>query len=408
MKFKSIVVIAIVVMLMITMVGCGAGNTSAINADGAVELVIWHDKEDAVEAAMQEKLDQLQPEIVVRMEKKNGLTNALKMVGNDPNAAPDFYFFAHDKIGVYAEMGILTPITDLIEESQLSLFLPKTIEAATYQGTVYQLPIYFETLLFMYNRALMTDEQLPETTEDLFRFVASGAGGRYGFIEQHSTAYYASAWIHGFGGQIISEDGVPQLNTPEVIEAFTYRLKFVERMPGETAYATVNTLFREGRAASTIGGPWLIPTIRNSGIDLGIAKMPLVNATGLPLKPFVGVQGLHVLRVAAENPEKRDAIIQVLELLLTPDLGVTMAVASGSAPALIKSYDIDVIYQDEMVMKMREVAEASVAMPNIPEMDIMWNVLDNLLVDVKMRGRDIQEAVEDAQRRAENLIDAMR
>lgn len=69
------------------------------------------------------------------------------MVGNDPKAAPDMYLFAHDKIGVYAEMGILSPITDIIPAEELDSYMDNTIEAATYKGTVYQLPIYYETLL---------------------------------------------------------------------------------------------------------------------------------------------------------------------------------------------------------------------------------------------------------------------
>ena len=69
------------------------------------------------------------------------------MVGNDPKAAPDMYFFAHDKIGVYAEMGILAPITDLMDKQTLeTAYVPMTLEAATYDGEIYQLPIYFETL----------------------------------------------------------------------------------------------------------------------------------------------------------------------------------------------------------------------------------------------------------------------
>lgn len=56
------------------------------------------------------------------------------MVGNDPNSAPDMYFFAHDKIGVYAEMGILAPITDFVDKSTLDQYIPMTIEAATYKG----------------------------------------------------------------------------------------------------------------------------------------------------------------------------------------------------------------------------------------------------------------------------------
>ena len=305
-------------------------------------------------------------------------------------------------------MGILTPITEFINTDDLASFLPMTISAATYKGELYQLPIYFETLLFMYNRALMSDERVPNTTEELYTFMISGAGGRYGYIEQHSTAYYSAGWIHGFGGTIISDNGTPLLNTPQTIAALEYHLKFVNRMPGESEYATVNTLFREGRAASTIGGPWLVPTVRQSGVDLGFAQMPIVDQTGLPLAPYSGVQGLHVLKVAADNPVKNAQIREVLNLMLNPNIGVAIALASGSAPALAACYDFDEVKNDEIVTMMRETAESAIPMPNIPEMDIMWNVVGNLLVDINMRGRNPTEAAQDAQRRAEDLIRAMR
>ena len=405
---KRIAAILIAVVLMLA--GCGkggAGGTKSGSAEGPVELTIWHDKEESVAAVLQEELDKLKPGITVILERKSGLTEALKLVGNDPKAAPDMYFFAHDKIGVYAEMGILSPITEFVGADTLNGFLPMTVEAATYKGSVYQLPIYFETLLFMYNRALMKDDRVPATTEELYQFMASGAGGKYGFIEQHSTAYYSAGWIHGFGGGIVTGDGVPLLNSHETIAALEYHKKFVDMMPGESEYATVNTLFREGKAASTIGGPWLVPTVRESGIDLGLAKMPIVDETGLSIAPYSGVQGLHVLKVAADNPAKNDAIKEVLNLLLNPDIGVKMAVASGCAPALAACYELDQVKNDETVMMMRETAESAVPMPNIPEMDVMWNVVGNLLVDVNMRGSDVAEAAADAQKKAEDLIRLM-
>lgn len=402
---------ALFALMFILISACSSVDSESDGANGSdspVTLMIWHDKEDAVATVLQEELDKLQPAIIVQMERKSGLTEALKLVGNDPRSAPDMYFFAHDKLGVYSEMGILSPITEFVAADDLSGFLPMTIEAATYKDNIYQLPIYFETLLFMYNRALMSDDEVPTTTEELYQFMLSGAGGRYGFIEQHSTAYYSAGWIHGFGGSIVSQDGESLLYMPETISALEYHLKFVSRMPGESEYATVNTLFREGRAASTIGGPWLVPTVRDSGIDLGLAPMPIVDETGLPIAPYSGVQGLHVLRVAAENPAKNAAIKEVLNLLLNTDLGIAMAKASGCAPALLACYDFDEVKNDEMVMMMYDTAQSSVPMPNIPEMDVMWNVVGDLLADVNMRERDVEEAVADAQRRAEDLIRAMR
>lgn len=378
-------------------------------SSGGLELVIWHDKEAEVAAVLQERLDELQPEIIVTMERKSGLTNALQLVGNDASTAPDMYFFAHDKIGVYSEMGILAPITDFVSEEQLGIFLPMTIEAVTYKGNVYQLPIYFETLLFMYNRDLLADADVPATTEELYALMKENTvDGNFGFVEQYTNAYFVAGWLHGFGGGIIAEDGVPMLDDENTIAALNYHRKFVEMMPGEGEFATINTLFREGRAMATIGGPWLVPSVRESGVDLGFAKMPLVESTGLPIAPYSGVQGLHVLRVAAEQPDRHAAIGEVLNLLLSGEIGVAMAKASGAAPAYAAAYELEEIKQNEMVMIMRETAENAVPMPNIPEMDVMWLVASDLLVNIHLRGVSVEEAATAAQQRALDLIDAMR
>lgn len=222
--------LSVCVAVSLLMTGCSSGGTdNTAQTDGPVTITIWHDKEDEVAQALQTELDTLAPDIVVKLEKKDGLTDSLKMVGNDPNSAPDMYFFAHDKIGVYAEMGILAPITDFIDKNTLDQYIPMTIEAATYKGEVYQLPIYFETLLYMYNRRYMSDDEVPSTTEELYKYMQENTkGGHYGFVEQHSTAYYAAGWLHAFGGYILNENGEPGLDDENTIKALEYHKKFVE------------------------------------------------------------------------------------------------------------------------------------------------------------------------------------
>ncbi len=366
-------------------------------------IVIWHDKEDAVAEVLQSYLNEALPELNITLEKKTSLTDSLKLVGNDPSSAPDMFIFAHDKIGVFAEMGILAPVEELLPEGELANYLDMTTEAATYKGTVYQLPLYFETLLFMYNRRYMTDDMVPSTTEELYAYMEANTGrDRYGFVEQHSTAYYSAAWIHGFGGEIISSGGEPFPDADAVKDALEYHLKFVQLMPGETEYSTVNTLFLEGKADSTIGGPWMVPSAREAGIDLGIAAMPTVDETGEPLAPYSGVQGVHVLTFAAEN--KPDAARAVLEALCSSEIGIQLALASGCAPARAECYDDEAVANDELVQAMRSTAEIAVPMPNIPEMDVMWTVMSNLLTDVNLSGRGVDESFDEAMGEAENLI----
>lgn len=399
---KRLITLILCLLMLLSLTACG-GSTDSADAN---KLVIWHDKEEAVIAALSDYLAQAAPDLDVQFEKKTSLTDSLKLVGNDPSAAPDLFLFAHDKIGVFAEMGILAPVAPLLEDGTLDASLPMTIDAATYKGTLYQLPLYFETLLFMYNRRYMRDEEVPATTEALYSYMENNTGrGRYGFVEQHSTAYYCAAWIHGFGGSIIDSSAVPFPDEQAVQEALAYHLKFVKLMPGETEYNTVNTLFLEGKADATIGGPWMVPSAREAGIDLGIAPMPTVDETGLALAPYSGVQGLHVLKAAAEK--KTDAVKALLRALAKPEIGTSLALASGCAPANSECYEDARVAEDPLVQAMRQTAEIAVPMPNIPEMDVMWTVVSNLLTDVNLSGKDIASSFQAAKAQAESLIAGM-
>ena len=161
-KFFSLL-LALVMVFSLAACGSQEADTNTI--------VIWHDKEDAVAEVLQSYLNEALPDLNITLEKKTSLTDSLKLVGNDPSSAPDMFIFAHDKIGVFAEMGILAPVEGLLPEGELTNYLGMTTEAATYKGTVYQLPLYFETLLFMYNRRYMTDDMVPSTTEELYSYM---------------------------------------------------------------------------------------------------------------------------------------------------------------------------------------------------------------------------------------------
>ena len=96
--------------LLIPLAACGGGSVEEN------KLVVWHDKEDAVIEALTAYLTEAAPGIEVVFEKKTSLTDSLKLVGNDPSSAPDMFIFAHDKIGVFAEMGILADVNTLLNE----------------------------------------------------------------------------------------------------------------------------------------------------------------------------------------------------------------------------------------------------------------------------------------------------
>ena len=79
--------------------------------------------------------------------------------------------------------------------------IPMTWEAGAYQGEHYQLPLYYEALLFLYNKDLI--DTPPATTEELLtKMKEETTNDQYVFVEQHSTSYNAAAWIQGYGGYV--------------------------------------------------------------------------------------------------------------------------------------------------------------------------------------------------------------
>ena len=376
---------------------------------GVDSIVIWHDKEEAIAQVIQDHLEAAFPEITFELVRRESLTDTLKLVGNTPNSAPDMFIFAHDKVGLFAEIGILASLDDLLGDETFDDFLPITLEAGTYRGVQYQLPFYFETLLFMYNKDRLASEDVPTTTTELLTYMQETTDARrFGFVEQHSNAYYAAGWIHAFGGRLLDDDGVPMLNHPNTLQALAYQQAFLPYMPrGQAEYATINTLFYERRANSIIGGPWMVPTARARGINLGFAPMPIVPQTGLPLAPFMGVQGIHVLNVAIQDDAKREVIREVLRHLSDPLLGVELAKVSGVAPAHRQAYEDDFVQNDPLVQAMFDAASSAIPMSNLPQMDIVWVTAADMLVQINLRGQDILETANEAQRRTEDLIRRM-
>lgn len=372
-----------------------------------VSITVWHDGNEAIMQTIQDYINNklVEDKITVTFEKKTGLTDQLKLYGNDSNNGPDMYFYAHDSLGMFAEMGILSPVTDVVDTSAMSDLLPMTIDACTYKDTQYMIPVYFETLLFMYNKDLWEGD-MPTTTDGLYDYMVAHTdtkAGTYAVVNQHSTAYNVAPYINGFGGYIIDKDAKAGLNEQATKDAITYNKKFAD-LEADGDYNTVTTLFNESKAAAIIGGPWLVSGINDAGINLGIkslASFTLPN--GNALAPYSGVQGIGVLKHAVDS--KKEALAKVLTAITDKDLGIALAKTANCAPANTTSYDDAEVAANEMVVAMKETAASAVPMPNIPEMSAMWGPTESLLAAVNKSGEDVNKAADTYQ---ENAITAIK
>lgn len=404
---KCIAFLLALILCLGTMVGCASKPEGGASSDGEpVTITIWHDGDEAI---MQTIADQVNAQlaednITVAFEKKTGMPDQLKLYGNDPANGPDMYFYAHDVLGTFAAMDILAPLSDVIDESVLADALPMTLTAGQLDGTQYLLPVYFETLVFIYNKDLWKGD-IPGTTEDLYDYMVANTdtdAGTYAVVNQHTNAYNVSPFINGFGGYVLNEKGEAGLNDPKTIEAVTYNQKF-GALQADGDYNTVTTLFNEGKAAAIIGGPWLTSGIEDAGINYGIVSLSdikLPNGNGMA--PYSGIQGAGVLKIALA--EKKDAVAKVLTAMASPEVGIDLAHKSGCAPANSKSYEDEQVASNPMIAAIQKTASTAQPMPNIPEMNAMWSPAESLLTAVNKNGADVATAAAEAQAAAEQAI----
>ncbi len=379
-------------------------DKEAVKDAEPVELTIWHTAEEGVISVLQEQLAKLEPAIKVNIVRKENMSDALKLAAGDANALPDLIWYAQDNIGMLVEMGVLDPIDDYVNADEFNKFLPMTQEAGVYKGKHYQVPAYYETVMFMYNKALLKDTEVPKNTNELLQMMKDKTkDGQYGFVEQHSTAYYVSAWIHAYGGYIINENAEPGLDSKEMIDAITYHKKFVEYMPTDGEWNTVTTLFLEGKAASMANGPWFVASAKEAGIDLGVAPLPVCSENGKALQPYSGVQGVCLVSTC----KNKDAAKTVLNFLCQKDLGEALALKNGAAPAHSDAYNNADIQNDEIIMTLKECAENAIPMPNLPQMNVMWTCTQDALAAINKNGSDVTETMQAAQKNALEQIAAM-
>ena len=122
-------------------------------------------------------------------------------------------------------------------------------------------------------------------------------------VWNYTEPYFAVPFIGGFGGWIIDDQNRPTLNTPAVANAcrFIYDLGHKYRIiPTECDYEIANALFKDGLTAMIINGSWAWGTYLENGIDIGIARIPKIDETGLWPSPMVSPLG-YSLNVNAKG-----------------------------------------------------------------------------------------------------------
>jgi maltose-binding protein MalE len=198
----------------------------------------------------------------------------------------------------------------------------------------------------------------------------------YGLAWNFEEPFFFVPFLGGFGGWVMDEAARPTLDTPATVDAFQfmYDLKFTHRvLPPESDYDTADALFKEGRAAMIINGPWSWASYLNKGIDMGVALIPKVNATGLWATPMVSTLGYSV-NVNLRGP-RLQLVLQLLQYLTSDDAQRAYARTMRTIPSRPAVLEDPVVAADALIGMSAAQAKVGRPMPVDPELRAVWDAL---------------------------------
>jgi len=326
---------------------------------------------------------------------------------------PNLVYGPADKIGPYSIMGLLMPVEDLLPQSEIDRFEPSVLPVL--DSHVWGLPDHVGNHLTLVANMGLVDKMPADTDEWVAQLhdltVDKNGDGRpdqYGLVFNMLEPFWLVPWLGGFGGWVMDENSVPTLDTPAMVSAldFLSGLKRDRVMPLECDYPLADTLFKEGRAAYIINGPWSWEGYRAEGIEIGLASLPIVTETGLWPAPMTSAKCYSINAYLDE--ETRECTAALLSWLTSTEVQIALAKGLSVMPGDIEAGRDPGIVDDPMLEASRDQIAKGRLMPIVPEMRAIWDAMRPYYQTVMNGEMESEEAARAMQERAVTSIERMR
>jgi maltose-binding protein MalE len=302
-------------------------TSSCTPPDGRVRIRIWHQKNDAERSFFEEAVAKYNAShsdrVVEVLYKETEELRNLFIVASVGGQGPELVYGPSDNLSVFALTGSIAPITTVLDAAYLGQFDASGVIRWNDEAWLVGDQVG-NHLTLVYNKALMP--QPPETTDEMIAMLQTltsdddgdGRMDRYGLTWNYTEPFFFIPFLTGFGGWMIDDAGRPTLNTEATVKAIQFVLDLRDRyqvIPRESDYNIAETLFKEGRAASIINGPWAWAGYGDAGIDYGLARIPLMSETGLWSAPVISSKGYSVNANLEDDlkPYVRDLLVYLTD-----------------------------------------------------------------------------------------------
>lgn len=322
---------------------------------------------------------------------------------------PDVFIYAQDRLGGWIEAGnTIEPIDFYLDAKTTARFLPTTMQAMTYRGTVYGLPLNYKVITLIYNKKLVkTPPKTSGELEKLAKSLTDPATGKFGLAYAYSDFYYHAALMNAFGGGVFDAANKPTLNSAANLKSFEFLMKWIftdKIVPLEPSTALITSLFNTGKAAMVFSGPWFLGEVADS-VQYGLAPLPTIDAAGgKPMRPWMTVEGVYV----AAPSKNKDAAYDLAQYLTDTPAAKVLAVEGRQTPANKAVYDDPKVGGDPVLAAFRKQVEVAVPMPNVPEMTMVWSPATTAMNTIVKKAATPKAALDQAQKEVKERISKLK
>jgi maltose-binding protein MalE len=312
---------------------------------------------------------------------------------------PDLIWGTQDELALLQQEGQLQPPDDGLDDGA---FLPAVTAGAQAEGRRWGTPVAAQGyLLLLYNRKLA--DSPPRTTDELIARSRQLTGGdKYGLVMAWAEPRWFTAWLHGFGGAAIDQSGSPTLDTPQTVGALNLLRELRSSgPPPPVSYQDGVRTFRRGEAAFAIDGDWSLESYRaySDTLDLGVAPMPVVPATGQPATSTMG--GIYLMYNRALSGPRLEQAHALGGALTRPETQSRIARELHRLPALRAALADPAVTGDAALAAAAAQAERAPGLPPLKGLRCAWSAIAAALPPVILGELAQEDAARDMQTNAQ-------
>ena len=389
-------------------------SSSAVWAQAAGDLVVWHAYRGAEKAAFEKVVGMFEKSPGAKGAKVSTLAIPYDAYADKISAAvprgkgPDLFIYAQDRLGGWIEAGkTVEPIDFFIDKPTRERLLPGMLDAMTYKGGVYGLPINYKSPTLIYNKDLV--KVPPKTTDEMVKMakaLTNAQSGRYGLAYWYTNFYFHSALMNAFGGSVFDKDGKLVIDSPANVKSLNQMMEWYKKdgiMPTEPSEALIASMFNEGKAAMVINGPWFVGDI-DKKINYGLAPLPMVDSAKKAMRPWLTIEGAYV----AASSSKKEAAYELAKFLTSEEAGLVLALEGRQLHTNKAIYNDKRVSGDIVLKGFRDQLDSAEAMPNRPEMTMVWSPATTAMNKIVKGNASVEAALKEAAGTMNDSIAALR